>query len=163
MAARCSLRIIEDNCSIATFSLLSTNDIAYRLRIELDYLTDNVGFKAYLLSGTSRTIIKGSEELDDEGDYLEVFSTKRRKIKSLPFTLKLFFIKARFIYGIHFAEIRSHRKIIKDTIYRMVENGFSSIDEYGINSVHPKYTDFDLNRSIYKDKETDKLLNTYNG
>ena len=162
--ARCSLRIVEDNCSTATFSLLSINDISYRLRIELNYYTKNlVEFRAFLLSGTSRTVIKGSKELDEEGDYLEVFSTKTKDIRRFHSTLRAFFIKTRFVYGVRFAELRSHKKIIEDTIYRMVDEGLHNIDKYGFNYVHSKYTDFDLNKSIYSNGEPDKLLNAYNG
>ena len=161
--ARCSLRIVEDNCSTATFSLLSINDISYRLRVELNYYTKNlVEFKAFLLSGTNRTVIKGSEELDEEGDYLEVFSTKTKDIRRFHSTLRAFFIKTRFVYGVRFAELRSHKKIIEDTIYRMVDAGLHNIDTNGIETVRSKYSDFDLVKS-HNNEEPDKLLNTYNG
>ena len=161
--ARCSLRIVEDNCSTATFSLLSTNDISYRLRVELSYYTKNlVEFKAFLLSGTNRTVIKGNEELDEEGDYLEVFSTKTKDIRRFHSTLRAFFIKTRFVYGVRFDELRSHKKIIEDTIYKMVDAGLHNIDKYGIETVRTKYSDFDLIKPR-NSEEPDKLLNTYSG
>lgn len=159
---RYSMRIIEDNNLIATFSMISIRNVSYRLRVELFY-DKGVKFKLYLLSGTSRTVIKENNESDDEGDYLEIFSTKHKKIDCLECCLKLFFFKSKIFYGVSFYETRANIKIIADTIYRMVHGAIPTIAKSGTDSLSSKYLDFDLIKSRYDSDEDDsKLVATYN-